>query len=261
MEKILMDPDQLNIPTDDDGSSESGDPDSLANGFLKNVDPNDLAYVEKYVKDWDAGVTKKFQDIHKQYEPYKNLGVPPENLKYALDITQSLDTDPIAFYKAVRQGLIEMYGDDFDAESQPPAPSTVPEYEGIPKEFLNEFQELKSKLGQFEEFQQSLTQQQAEQQEMAMLDDTLKAMHTKHGDFDDDWVLIQLANGKSPDDAVAAYNKFVEGIVSSRTKKPAPPVLGGPGGIPTGQVDKSKIKTSGDRKALLAQILEQAQQS
>jgi len=68
----------------------------LASGFLKNVDPADRPYVEKYLKQWDSGVTQKFQDIHKQYEPFK--GMDAKEVESAMNIMNLLENDPEFMY-------------------------------------------------------------------------------------------------------------------------------------------------------------------
>jgi hypothetical protein len=93
---------------------------------------------------------------------------------------------------------------------------------------------------------------------MAQLDELLEVMQDEHGPFDEDWVTVKLAQGYSPEEALEAYDEFVESLVGSYRKPISVPIMGGPGGIPSGQVDTSKMNPR-DTQALVAQILEASQ--
>lgn len=232
----------------------------LSSGFLKGVDEADRAIVEKYIKDWDGQVTQRFQSIHKQYEPYKNLGMDPETLRNAAYIYSRLDTDPVEMYKQIHRALKEsgMWEDPDEQQEPQGRQDSLPEYEGIPKEFLDDFRSTKAELEELRESMGGFMSHQQEQQESAMLDNILDQMHNVAGDFDEEWILTRLARGSTPQEALDEYGAFVESI-SSRQRKPPPNVFSG-GSVPAGQVDTSKIKTPQDRRAMIAAALEATQQ-
>lgn len=244
------------------GQTESQD-ESLSNGFLQGVDESDRAIVEKYIKDWDGQVTKRFQAIHQQYEPYKNIGLDAETLRNAAWLYEQMDNDPVGMYRQMHRALkeLDMWEDPDGTDDGPVGgrQESLPEYEGVPKEFLSEFQQQRAELAELREFTQGFVGHQQEAQEMQMLDGVLQQMHNVAGDFDEEWVLTRLARGVSPQEALNEYSRFVDGIANSRQRKPAPNVFGGSGGVPAGQVDASKMSTPKDRRAFIAAALEASQ--
>lgn len=244
--------DDFQLDLGSDPSTEGGDTDSLADGFLKDIPEADRAIVEKYVRDWDGNVTKKFQSIHEQYRPYKEIGADPDILRASYGLVMALQDNPKEILQQLQESLAEFMNDETDDQPVGGQLSGLPEYEGLPPSVVEKMQALEKQTQELAQFKAQLEQQQREAQEMAQLDKVLKEMHTKHGDFDDDYVLVQLANGLPPDKAIEKYNQLVE-KVSSRQKKPAPTLLGN-GSLPSGQVDASK-KSGMSRKDLVASIL------
>jgi len=243
-------------------SNESSEPqENLSAEFIKGVEEGDRAIVEKYIKNWDGEVTKRFQSIHDQYRPYKEIGLDAETLRNAAYLYSQLDTDPVTMYKNIHRALKEtgMWEDPDQEEQQSVGgrQDPLPEYEGIPKEFLDKFEQSQRELAELREMTQGFIGSQQEAQEMQMLDGVLEQMHNVAGDFDEEWILTRLARGSSPQEALNEYAEFVERL-SSRQRKPAPNVFGGSGGVPAGQVDSSKMKTPQDRRAFIAAALEQS---
>ncbi len=240
---------------------------SLVNGFLKDIPEQDRPIVEKYAKTWDGNVTRKFQEIHNQYAPYKELG-DPESIRAAVTFANYVNSDPTKAYKAMEDALRETYGDQFDEvmgrEIEKVKEEMTDEgYDYEPEEdpnapYLEQIHQLSSQL---EEVQGKISaQEQAanDERELEQFDNYMQSLHTEHGDFDDVWVTSRIAAGMDPIQAVQAYNSFVDELVSSRVNKPtAPPILGGQGGVPRDQADVSTLKGP-DRKALVAQYLEAA---
>lgn len=239
--------------------------DDLSSGFLKDVDEADRAILEKYLPKWNGQVTQRFQAIHGQYEPYKRIGMDPDTLSTAAWIYSQLDSDPVGMYKKIHKALKEsdMWEDPDDDGQQPVGGSqaSLPEFEGVPEQFVRQFQQMQEELGQLRETTQGFIGSQQEREEMAMLDQVLNEMHTHFGDFDEEWILTRLARGKNPSEAFQEYQQFVQGITgaNNRQRKPAPNVFGGSGSVPAGQVDRSKMNTPEGRKNFIAAALEAAQ--
>jgi hypothetical protein len=199
----------------------------LSSGFLKDVEEADRAVLEKYLPKWNGQVTKRFQDIHGQYAPYKQIGMDPDTLKSAAWLYSQLDSDPVDMYKKIHKALKEsgMWEDPEGNDEQPVGGNQqqLPEFDGIPKEFLDQFQSMRDELAQLRETTTGFIGSQQEQQEEALLDNVLNQMHTQLGDFDDEWILTRLARGKSPQEAFTEYTAFVEKIGgNNRQRKPAP---------------------------------------
>jgi len=226
----------------------------FSNPFLGGVSEEDRPIVGKYIDDWDRGVQTAFEKIHQTYAPFK--GLDAEQVERALYLAEMLDNDPNYFIQAVRQELGMPDDDDNDPGE---APGVPPEWEGIPQQFIQEFQQLKEIVGSLGEGYISDKQAAQDADEMAQLDELLVEMEDVHGPFDEDWVTVKLAQGYSPEEALEAYDEFVENLVGSYRKPISVPIMGGPGGIPSGQVDTSKMGRK-DTQALVAQILEASSQ-
>jgi hypothetical protein len=265
-----MDPSQFNFG--DDSGEEASEDFSVATDFLKGIPDQDRSIVEKYVKNWDAEVTRKFQGIHEQYKPYKDLGADPDSLSQSWRIYQALNQDPVATLKLLQEAVEEMYPYDEDGDYEQPVGQqndqpwrqtqqpALPEYEGLPQEFVQTFQSMQQQIEQMSQALNNTQQSITEKEQNQMLDNLLSQLHTEHGEFDEDYILLQLSKGKSPQEAIEAWSNFVDGVANSRRKAPAPPIFGGQGGVPNGQVDPSKIKDPSMRRQLIAQILEASNQ-
>lgn len=229
----------------------------LSGDFLKGIPDADRAVVERYVKDWDSGVTKRFQSIHDEYKPYKDLGDVGE-IEQAVQLRHLLDTDPEYVYNMLKQ--------EFDAQGQKTpdasgAKPELPEYEGLPPEFVQKFTEQGNMLESLAQLVLETRNRDTETQEDEALASELKRLTTKHGDFDEEYVLAKMWNGSSGDDAVKAYQNLRQGIINGQEKpKPQPPGLFGGGVIPTDTPDVAAM-SSKDTKNMVAELLARAAQS
>lgn len=224
-------------------------PDSLANPFLAKIPEGDREVVAKYIKDWDSGVTKRFQQIHQEYAPYKNLGADPEALQSAWALKQLIDDDPARVYELLGQVL---QGGEQQQVQQ------MQGLEDLPPAFVEKFtrmeQILESLAGQF---MQSREQQQASQEDQ-QLDEYLQGLQSQFGDFDEQWVLSRMAAGVDGEQAVQEYNAWLQEQINSRLSPKRPvPVLGGGGAVPTNGVDPRKLSRQ-QTQDLVAKMLEDA---
>lgn len=107
---------------------------------------------------------------------------------------------------------------------------------------------MMARLDQMEQLIQGLStnvqaeqQTRAEAQAIAELDQTMAALHTKYGKFDDENVLMRVATrGIDPEVAVQQYKEWYNKEVGTQAR-PTPPRLFGGGGHPGGQTDLSKM--------------------
>jgi hypothetical protein len=243
---------QLNLPQTD--SNSQSQPDEYVNDFLSKVDPVDRPYVEKYYKDWGAGVTQKFQDYSERIKPWEELGADYESVQAAIATMRWADSDPLAFYNAIKEQLEEMELLTNDNNTQlNTAPTVPPEFDGVPEAFVKEHLELRSKAEKFDKFMSDYENEKNTTQNQQQLDKIMSELHTKHGRFDEDAVLARMIKGMNPDDAVKDYIKVVSEI--SNPQKQAPPPVLGSGRTAVDQVDSSKLKDNKTRKALVAEIL------
>jgi hypothetical protein len=132
----------------------------------------------------------------------------------------------------------------------------VPQDDRMARELQSRLDSYEQMLGTVYQQQQSFQQQQVEAQQMQQLDRLMHDMHTRHGDFDDDWFLLQLEKGATPDQAINAYKERF----GSPSRAPAPRILTGNGAVRQDQVNPSKLSDS-DRKAYALAILQANQQT
>lgn len=242
--------------------------DDLKHAFLKGVDQQDLPILQKYVGQWDNGYREKMAEVKGGYKWIDELG-GQEFLTAAAQIAQEIDRDPLGIYQKMKEGLAQMFGDDFDAPQGPPEQdggqqlqNNLPENQGMPEDWVNwrnNMQEALIALGQAYSNDRSAAQAAADNK---VFDDKLAEMHTLHGKFDDDWVTLKIAQGRTPEEAVQLYQQFVSELQGSR--KPIPPTIPTmSGGVQTGQANQGgkQFASAEARKAYVASMIDAANQA
>ena len=254
----MSDTGPLNLPGMGEGEPTGEpevNPESLAGDFLKGIPDNERAIVEKYVKDWDAGVTKKFQSIHEQYQPYKELG-EPDSIKQAIQLQQLIDSDPEYVYNMLAQEFGQSPGGPSGGSTE--TPSLPPELEGLPPQFVEQWQTQQTMMENLAQLVLAGRQETTEREEDAALENEMGRLKKQYGDFDEEYVLAKMWNGTSGDDAVKSYQNLTQNIINGQSKpKPQPPGLFGGGVIPTDTTDVSKLSGK-DTRNLVAELLSQA---
>lgn len=232
-------------------------------GILAQIDPAHRPIVEPYLGKWNAGVTRRFQELHGELDPYKQLGADPETLAQAYQLYQAIDSNPQGVLEMLQQAIAEVAP---PGQPQGQGNPQAPEGEGQPSQPATLPPEFQEKFTQFEqalEYMASkfLEQQnsQTEEAEDAQLDQYLGNLKVEFGEFDEDFVIAKMMAGVSGEDAVKAYHQAIQGQVNQRAQRPnVPPILGGGGAVP--QEGKSIVDASPkDTKALVAQILAASQ--
>lgn len=250
--------------------------DSLAAGFLANIPDTDRPIVEKYVKDWDAGVTKKFQEIHGTYEPFKALG-DLESLQQAVSLAELIDTNPQYVYGVLADALKEQ-GIDVSAQQLQQQqqqgggqnPVTQPTQLQVPPELSAHLTPLQEQLAtqnkMIEQMAQILVQsnnQTREQQEDQALNSFVEGLKEKHGNFDEEAVLLKIMNGKDGDTAVQEWKDGVLsaakelGFTTNQGPK-LPPSLSS-GSVPSSQTSVNELDSKQTRD-LVSDIMQMASQ-
>ena len=238
----------------------------LFNLFLKEVAPQDRDIVARYAKQWNAGATKKFQEYSARIKPYEALG-PVEDVQKAWQLAQVMRAQPEIVFRHMWNAMSDHYGDDFeghlmkileieeemsnaDGQFDPgfeesgngqPDPDQV-----FQQNMSQEFQTLRAELD-------AMKAERQEAEENAQLDKLLGEAHNAFGDFDDEWVLLQVSKHGDMAKAVKDWQAKVGGN-SQGPQRQAPKVLGSQGGVPSGQVDTAKLRGN-DRKAHVMAML------
>jgi hypothetical protein len=111
-----------------------------------------------------------------------------------------------------------------------------------------ELEELREWRNNFEAEQQSA-------EENRQLDGVLNAMHTRYGEFDDNWILVRLAEHGNIEQSIKEWNAMIGKYTQNGSQRQAPKVMGGQGGVPNEQVDVKQLRGK-DRRSTVAAMLE-----
>lgn len=225
--------------------------------YVKDLPDSVRPLVEPKFKDWDANVTKRFQQVHSEYEPlkpFKSLvdnGLDFDSVQQAVQFAQLVNEDPQRVYEALaeqygygkEQGSVDPEaGDSFDDEPTADDLANNPEFA--------KYREMTEQMAQIMVEQQRAVQMAEEE---AALDAQLASLREQHGDFDEEYVMAKVYAGASWDDAINAYNSL-----AGRFQQPAAPVvMGSGGGLPSQSINPAQM-TDKERKALVAQLAAQA---
>lgn len=253
----------------EDGGQGTENPDDVASGFLKGVqNPEHVAVLQQYLPQWQAGVTKRFQSIHDEYRPWKDIGRDPEEVQQALSAWDLLDSNPQRVYELLTEigqsaGWIPSSQGGQPApqgQGQPPQPEWMKQ---VPPEFMQEFQEMKKVLMAIG--QETVSSKEARQQadEDAKLDAYLGWLEEQHGKFDERIVLALMQNGLDGPQAVAEYRTMIGQAQGGQNGggRPTPRVLSGAGSVPMDrQPDYAKASNKDIRADIVARLAASHQQ-
>jgi hypothetical protein len=107
-------------------------------------------------------------------------------------------------------------------------------------------------------------QETQEQEEDAQLDEWLGQMHEEFGDFDDNYFLMGIYNGQTPEEAFGQFSQMVNGRATQQLQVNgvALPLLGSGGGGSGVPAPNTSVKdlSRGQTKDLVAQVLAQRAQ-
>lgn len=257
-------------PTEVPGGSSTGEPQlsEFAQGILNQIPELERPIVAKYINDWDAGVSKRFQEVHSEYEawkPFKEQGVDPEELNQLIALGQALNANP----QETLNAIAEAYGIQFappateqGTPTEPPKPTEV-----TPSPLGDLPEPVVQKLAMVDTMAEILLAQQRDAEARAAdqeLEKILSSAREKHGDFDERYVLTLIANGLEPDAAVSEFKALQDRLAQAAAapSNNSPVVLGSQGGngLPDSSVDVTKLDSKATRE-LVTQMLEAANKS
>lgn len=138
--------------------------------------------VEPVFRDWDANVTKRFQEAseyRKQWEPYESTGVhqqTPEEIQWALQVAEAAKSNP----QALREYLDQTFGPVQAQQIEQAAQQDNLTFDQFdPNAQLEQL--LSSKLGPIEQQLQQFSQWQTQQQQEAEHNRIQSAIDTEIG--------------------------------------------------------------------------------
>lgn len=236
----------------------------LAEGFLGRVNPAHRAIVEPYVRQWDAGVTRRFQELHGQLQPYQQLG-DPETLSQAMQLYEMIDTNPEQVVALIQEAIGQGQEQTPVPAEQQVAPQGQQEPQGqeapgIPPEVAQQLNTMQQVLEALAQRVLDADSSQQEAQEDQQLDQYFELLKQEFGDFDEDYVIAKMLAGMDGEQAVQAFQQSIQGRVNERAQSPnIPPILSGGGSVPT-ETQRISSAPRSDIKNLVTNILAQAQQ-
>lgn len=238
--------------------------------YLSELPESVRPLVEPAFKKWDADVTQRFQALHSEYDPWKEILEvgDPDAVQGALQVAQVLEQDPGRFLKAFADAYPELVQ---EALGQPQTPN--PQTPGSPEQgqgdldpsdpLVQRINELQKMVEQVVGGFSNLTEQQMQDQNQKVLDDTLAQLHTQHGDFDDTYVLSQIAyRGLKPEQAIQEFKDNIVakyGQPQQQQNPSAPAVMPPGGGLPATPINAAELDDKAT-KALVASLLDAANQ-
>jgi hypothetical protein len=242
------------------GTVEPEEPKAPWADYLSDLPESVRPLVEPKFKEWDANVTKKFQEVHSTYEPlkvYESLaqqGHNPQFLAEAIQFVEAFNSDPEKVFKAMQ----EHYGFGVEQGQGNTDPNQL-----VPDNNDDQYDPRFLQLEQNQQLLADIITAQHEAEQAAQLDQALNAeltaAATKHGDFDEKVVLGWCAADPnlSIDAAVQQYKAAIEAAVAKRQTPNVPIIMGGGGSVPSTAIDPGKLSPK-DRKSLVTSYLEAA---
>lgn len=202
---------------EDQGSQEH----SLYDDFLKDVPEGARALIEPYAKQWDAQVTRKFQELNEKSKPYEELGVPLDELQQAAEIAYLLNTNPKVLYD-ILGGIVGESPDapnpaDGKAPIQEQTQDDRPEYVKAMEAQLQAQEGLLRALAERTlTEQQTLTQQQQETELDSFLEGLQKENEIELNELQMNFVLATMIKSSNPDEQAQLAKQAVETIKSEQ---------------------------------------------
>jgi hypothetical protein len=221
-----------------------------------SVLPQELhSQVTPLLEKWDKGVQERFQKVHSDYEPWQPIvksGVDPQTVQFGLNLINAIESDPYTVYSALQ----EHYKTDprFTAAAngtKPEQGQVEPTTENDP--YQRDISELKRQQQVMAQVIVSAREKELAAQQDAALDKELSDARTKHGNFDERYVLALMQNGMGVEEAVQSFQQFVTNEAKKYT--PRPLIMGTGSGIPTQGLNPKNMDDAG-RRNLAMQILQ-----
>ena len=239
--------------------------------YLEKLPETVRPLVEPTFKEWDASVTQRFQELHSQQEPWKEIvgEYQPDDVVGALQVAGILQSDPQYFLKAFAEAYPDIVKDalaDFNPGQGGNQPTDPNDEQGLgdldPNDpVAKQLKALQDQIAELTGTFQSREEQEEQAAAQQYLDQVLSQLHEEHGEFDDTFILSQLAYAnRTPEQAIQAWKETIGKYASpQQTPTPPPPVIPSNGGVPSTQIVPEELDRSGT-KNLVAQLLEAANQ-
>lgn len=177
------------------------------------------------LREWDGGVTRKFQEIHKQYEDYKpyeqfvKQGLDPNFVQQSVQLANELQADPRNTVSRINEawnlGYVAPEAVNQLQQQQDPTGTGFLDESGTEMDITRhpQFQAMLQAVQSLQtNFEQS-NQQREEEQLLAEFEAELDEAEAKYSEkklpFNRDFVTALVAQGQDIDSAVTEYHKVL----------------------------------------------------
>lgn len=249
--------------TQDSTVGESGTEESMNPAWSPLLDklPASLhPLVTPELKSWDTKFQEQLQQVHSQYEPYKEFvdnKVPAETMQQAFELYNLINTNPQLVFDQMKQ----YYG--FGGEQGPQEQGNEPQEQALdindPDFDITQhpkFQELMNNQQMLAQFLVSEQEQKATQAAEAQLDTELKSVKETYPHLDELQLLQTAVGGNmSVADAAKQLNAQYEAWLT-QSKRPVPKVFGGGGQLPQQEQPNPAKMSSKETRSTVAAILQ-----
>jgi hypothetical protein len=192
-------------------------------------------------------IEKQYEPL-KQYEDFARSGITKDHAETALNIYSMIENNPKQIYDELGKylGVSSAQAEKIVEQVQDADPDADPR--------IATMQQQLDTLMQIKLAEHNQTVQQKQQAEAdAAIEKELNSLRKKHGDFDEEEVLMRMLHkGVTADQAFAEYTNKLSEI---RRGRPAPMLLGGGGNVPRPGIDVKKLDSAG-AKSLVVQMLQ-----
>lgn len=221
------------------------------------------------LQEWDANVSRRFQKIHDEVAPYKELEeYDPATVKEAVDVYTQLLENPAATWETIGKA----FGLSPQVSSQSDSSNDDEDFDGL--ELPDALRARLAKLDDHDRVldlvtTELLARRQAEEEarEDAALEAYLADLEEQYGEYDVDYVVGLIGAGVSGEEAMERWQAIAGSATSTSTtadpvRSALPKVMSSTGGVPAASgnaQDLSKLSNQ-DTKALVENILRLAAQ-
>lgn len=194
-----------------------GDPgySDFYSGLLKDLPDDHKAIVEPYIKRFDAGVQRRFQDLHNQYKPYKDSGWDGDTFAQAQELYRMAQEEPETLLNNLQayfasQGSSSTEGETGGGGTE--STTGTPEIPGgIPPEIQTRLDEQQKIIQAVAQVLLSENEAKAAASDEADLQKDLDLLKQEFGDFNEKYVLSQYATRDvTLEDAVKEWQSMIQ---------------------------------------------------
>ena len=223
--------------------------------LLDGVPEEYLSHLAPKVKEWDQGVTQRFEEKNAQLKAYE--GIDPEKAKEAISLYDQIFQNPdqaLALIQQMKNGQpaeepLSVEPDE-DEDIYNLLPPSI-------KEKLDLVPDLQKAVQLLINEKVAVANAENQTQELSEYNSLLDSLEADHGSFNRDIVTHSIANGIDPVEAVTMFQEAVKTAVAEQLKahNGAPTILAGKSLIPIEAPNIAQLNSK-DTRNLVKRMLD-----